>query len=157
MNPIENYIRQETRRQFFGRSAKGLGLAALASLFPVSQASGSPIQIAGSSDENALPHFAPRAKRAIYLFMSGAPSQLEMYDYKPKMKEFYDKELPESIRNGQRLTTMTSGQSRFPIVPSKFKFKKYDNGGEGMWVSDCLLYTSPSPRDQRGSRMPSSA
>ncbi|MDB4534664.1 DUF1501 domain-containing protein, partial [Vicingaceae bacterium] len=79
---------------------------------------------------------------AIYLFMSGAPSQLDTYDYKPKMDELFDKDLPDSIRKGQRLTTMTSGQKRFPVAPSKFKFKKYDNGGEGMWVSELLPFTS---------------
>lgn len=140
MNPIENYIKQETRRQFFGRSAKGLGLAALASLLPSTSVSANePAKLSG---ENDLPHFAPRAKRAIYLFMSGAPSQLDMYDYKPKMQEQYDKELPETIRNGQRLTTMTSGQSRFPVAPSIYEFKKHDNGGDGMWVSELLPETS---------------
>ena len=140
MNPIENYIKQETRRQFFGRSAKGLGLAALASLLPwTSVSANEPAKLSG---ENDLPHFAPRAKRAIYLFMSGAPSQLDMYDYKPKMQEQYDKELPETIRNGQRLTTMTSGQSRFPVAPSIYEFKKHDNGGDGMWVSELLPETS---------------
>ena len=73
MNPIQEYIQQETRRQFFGRAAKGLGLAALASLLPVSKT------FASQSDEMVLPHFAPKAKRAIYLFISGAPSQLDKY------------------------------------------------------------------------------
>ena len=141
MDPIRDYITNETRRQFFGRTATGLGAAALASLLP-----GNPLA-AGSvpqnqTDVDSLPHFAPKAKRAIYLFMSGAPSQLDMYDYKPKMAEFYDKDLPESIRNGQRLTTMTSGQKRFPIAPSIYDFKKHDNGGEGMWVSELLPHTS---------------
>ncbi len=136
MNPIQEYIQQETRRQFFGRAAKGLGLAALASLLPGSKT------FASQSDEMVLPHFAPKAKRAIYLFMSGAPSQLDMYDYKPKMQEFYDKELPDSIINGQRLTTMTSGQKRFPVAPSIYKFKKHDNGGDGMWVSELLPKTT---------------
>jgi len=146
MDPIENYIRQETRRQFFGRSAKGLGLAALASLLPTTNASAYSNTVAGElnhgTNEMDLSHFAPRAKRAIYLFMSGAPSQLEMYDYKPKMKEYFNKDFPESIRNGQRLTTMTSGQKRFPVVPSKFEFKKHDNGGDGMWVSELLPHTT---------------
>ena len=137
MNPIENYIQQETRRQFFGRSAKGLGVAALASLLPGSRLLGGE-----SVANNDLPHFAPRAKRAIYLFMSGAPSQLDMYDHKPKMQEYYDKDLPETIRNGQRLTTMTSGQKRFPVAPSIYKFDKHDNGGDGMWVSELLPHTT---------------
>ena len=137
MNPVEHYIKTETRRQFFGRGAKGLGMAALASLLPSSSVAAAP-----GNDDSALPHFAPKAKRAIYLFMSGAPSQLDMYDYKPKMAEYFDKDLPETIRNGQRLTTMTSGQKRFPVAPSIFNFKKYDNGGDGMWVSELLPHTT---------------
>ena len=138
MNPVEEYIVEETRRQFFGRTAKGLGVAALASLLPSGNLNASNFA-AGS---NELPHFKPRAKRAIYLFMSGAPSQLDMYDYKPGMQDEYDKELPESIRNGQRLTTMTSGQKRFPVAPSIYNFKKHDNGGDGMWVSELLPETT---------------
>ena len=140
MNPVEHYIVNETRRQFFGRGAKGLGLAALASLLPASL-KGSTAEF-GVGEKRELPHFAPRAKRAIYLFMSGAPSQLDMYDHKPAMQEYFDKDLPDSIRNGQRLTTMTSGQSRFPIAPSIYEFKKHDNGGDGMWVSELLPQTT---------------
>ena len=82
------------------------------------------------------PHFPAKAKRVIYLFMSGAPSQLDMYDYKPYMRVWYDKDLPEEIRDGQRLTTMTSKQTRFPIVPSIYDFKQY--GESGAWVSELL-------------------
>ncbi|GAB5441934.1 MAG: DUF1501 domain-containing protein [Fuerstiella sp.] len=82
-------------------------------------------------------HFPPKARRVIYLHMVGGPSQMDLFDYKPQMGEWYDKDLPESIRNGQRLTTMTSGQSRFPIAPSKFKFEA---AGEcGMWMNTELL------------------
>ncbi|MCH8217418.1 MAG: DUF1501 domain-containing protein, partial [Planctomycetes bacterium] len=87
-----------------------------------------------------LRHFAPKAKRAIYLFMAGAPSQIETFDYKPKLNEMFDKDLPESIRQGQRLTTMTSGQKRFPLVGSKFGFKQY--GHSGAWVSELLPHTA---------------
>ena len=87
-----------------------------------------------------LPHFAPKAKRAIYLHMVGAPPQMETFDYKPTMMEWLDKDLPDSIRRGQRLTTMTSGQDRFPIVPSSFKFEQY--GENGAWVSELLPYTA---------------
>ncbi|MCC6586020.1 MAG: DUF1501 domain-containing protein [Bryobacterales bacterium] len=83
-----------------------------------------------------LPHFQPKVKRAIYLHMVGAPPQIETFDYKPGMKEWFDKDLPESIRQGQRLTTMTSGQSRFPIAPSVFKFAQH--GKSGAWVSELL-------------------
>lgn len=146
MNEIENARLFETRRHFFGKAAGGIGSAALASLL-------NPNLFAGNSGNATLnqpstsmgglpdlPHFAPKAKRVIYLFMSGAPSQLDMWDYKPKMAEWYDKDLPESVRNGQRITTMTSGQKRFPIAPSIFKFKQH--GKVGAWVSELLPHTA---------------
>ena len=115
MDPIKEFLKLETRRQFFGKCAMGLGGAALASLLPNSIATAleqqAGVRVGGLPE---LPHFAPKAKRAIYLFMSGAPSQMDLFDYKPKMGEFFDKDLPETIRMGQRLTTMTSGQARFP-------------------------------------------
>ncbi len=76
-----------------------------------------------------LPHFAPKAKRLVYLHMNGAPSQLDLFDYKPQLQKYYDKDLPDSVRNGQRITGMTSGQSRFPVAPSIFKFSKCGQGG----------------------------
>ncbi|GIT67978.1 MAG: hypothetical protein Ct9H300mP25_14500 [Acidobacteriota bacterium] len=88
----------------------------------------------------SLPHFAPKAKRCIYLHMMGAPPQMDLLDYKPGMKDWYDKDLPESIRQGQRLTTMTSGQARFPIAPSVFEFQQH--GQSGAWVSELLPYTA---------------
>src|SRR5260370_22435269 len=132
MHPSDKALLLETRRQFFGRGARGLGAAALASLFRenASAKDGLP----------GLPHFAPKAKRAIYLHMVGGPSQLDLYDYKPVMKDWFDKDLPESIRKGQRLTTMTSGQSRFPIAPSVFNFAQ--RGQSGAWVSDLLPYAA---------------
>ena len=145
MLPIKDYLHNETRRQFFGKAALGLGTAALSTLMgpSISQS------IAGESNKSILksPHNPPKAKRAIYLFMSGAPSQLDLFDYKPKMVDWFDKELPESVRQGQRLTTMTSGQSRFPIAPSVYKFKKYDNGTDGAWVSELLPYHSTMVSD----------
>ncbi len=85
-------------------------------------------------------HFTPKAKRVIYLHMVGGPPQMDLYDYKPQMRAWYDKDLPESIRNGQRLTTMTSGQSRFPIAPSRYRFARH--GKSGMWVSELLPNTA---------------
>ncbi len=89
---------------------------------------------------HALPHFPAKAKNIIYLHMVGGPAQMDLFDYKPQMNEWYDKDLPETIRNGQRLTTMTSGQARFPIAPSKFKFAQH--GQCGMWLSELLPWTS---------------
>ena len=139
MKPFNDYLSYETRRQFFGKTANGLGAAALASVLGPSQfgqAAGS----AGGGDGHMPYHFAPKAKRAIYMFMSGAPSQIDMWDPKPKMAEWYDKDLPDEIRNGQRLTTMTSKQKRFPVAPSIYKFAKH--GQCGTEVSELLPHTA---------------
>ncbi len=135
---VQEYLRNETRRQFFARGANVVGAAAFATLLGNDRPGGS--AIAAPAPDKPLLQFAPKAKRVIYLHMVGGPSQLDLYDYKPKMGEMYDKDLPESIRMGQRLTTMTSGQKRFPVAPSKYKFKQY--GKSGMWVSEMLPYTS---------------
>ncbi len=135
MTPFEEYVRYETRRQFFSRGANSVGWAALASLMG-SKSVGAAAPDPGAAAATALAHFAPKAKQVIYLHMVGGPAQMDLYDFKPKMNDWYDKDLPESIRNGQRLTTMTSGQSRFPIAPSKFKFAQH--GKNGMWVSELL-------------------
>ena len=86
-----------------------------------------------------LPHFAPKAKRAIYLFMSGGPSQVDLLDYKPNLAALYDTDIPDSVRGTQQLTGMTTGQARFPIAPSHWAFKRY--GETGTWVSELLPYT----------------
>jgi hypothetical protein len=138
MNPIHDQFTAMTRRHFFGRGALGLGTAALASLLP--QRSSAAEATSPTGGLPGLPHFAPKAKRAIYLFMNGGPSQMDLWDYKPKMDELFDKDLPDSIRKGQRLTTMTSGQTRFPIAPSKYKFTRH--GKAGAWVSELLPYTA---------------
>jgi len=87
-----------------------------------------------------MPHFPPKAKNVIYLFQSGAPSQMELFDYKPKLAEVRGQDLPASIRNGQRLTGMTSGQAHFPVAPSIFSFKQYGKGG--IWLSELLPHIS---------------
>jgi hypothetical protein len=137
MDPLHDHALQMTRRHFFRQGALGLGTAALTSLLPGRAAAESVQKIGGLPE---LPHFAPKARRAIYLFMSEGPSQMDLWDYKPKMAELFDKDLPESIRNGQRLTTMTSGQSRFPVAPSKYKFSQH--GKNGVWVSELLPWTA---------------
>jgi hypothetical protein len=123
-----------TRRYFFGKASAGLGIAALAGLLKqdlhAAEAS------AGLPGLPGLPHFAPKAKRIIYLFQSGGPSQMELFDYKHKLKDLEKTELPDSIRMGQRLTGMTSTQTSFPVAPSLFQFKQY--GKSGAWVSELM-------------------
>jgi uncharacterized protein (DUF1501 family) len=136
MDPIRDSVLIETRRQLFRRAANGIGGAALASLLA---------KPAAAEGANTLPHFPPKAKRVIYLHMVGAPPQMDLFDYKPGMKDFYDKDLPESIRNGQRLTTMTSGQSRFPIAPSIFKFSQHGKGGA--WISELFPWKAKMADD----------
>ena len=138
MNPIQESLSAMTRRHFFGRSAVGLGTAALATLLP--ERGNAAQQTSPTGGLPDLPHFAPKAKRAIYLFMNEGPSQMDLFDYKPTMAKMFDKDLPESIRMGQRLTTMTSGQTRFPIAPSKYKFQQY--GKSGAWVSELMPWTA---------------
>jgi hypothetical protein len=124
------------RRQFFDRACTNLsgclGLAALGSLINADA-------LAGTTGPG-VPHFAPKARRIIYLFAAGAPSQIDTWDYKPGLADHFDEELPESIRNGQRITTMTTGQSRLPVAPSKFAFNQH--GQCGTWVSELLPWTS---------------
>ncbi len=138
MNPIQEYLQSESRRQFLGRGVNAVGWAALATLMGNGRSASA--SLAADGPLPGMTHFAPKAKRVIYLHMVGGPSQLDLYDYKPKMVEMYDKDLPESIRNGQRLTTMTSGQKRFPVAPSKYKFEQH--GKSGMWVSELLPWTA---------------
>ena len=130
-----------TRRSLLGAAGLGLGQAALLSLSGPEALARSVLRRPGGGMQVG-PHFAPTAKRAIYLFMAGAPSQIDTFDYKPKLRDLFDTDLPDSIRQGQRLTTMTSNQKRFPIAPSMYSFEKYDNGGDGAWVSELLPHTS---------------
>jgi hypothetical protein len=141
-HPLDDAVRAETRRQFFGRSAAGIGSLALGALLGQDARAEGKAAIGGIP---GLPHFAPKAKRAIYLHLVGAPPQMETFDYKPQMKQWFDKDLPASIRMGQRLTTMTSEQSRFPIAPSAFQFAQH--GQSGAWVSELLPYTAKMADD----------
>jgi hypothetical protein len=122
-----------SRRLFLQQSATGVGLMALSHLNPPAAAAKTP-GLAG------LPHHAPKAKRIIYLFQSGGPSQLESFDYKPRLPEFAGTNLPESIRRGQRLTTMSASQTNFPIVEARVKFAQH--GQNGAWVSELFPYTA---------------
>ncbi len=130
------------RRSFLSKSSVGIGTAALASLFgtgcmPSPGSSGIPESAKGILDHL---HLAPKAKRVIYLFQSGGPSQLELFDYKPTLIKRRGEELPDSIRKGQRLTGMTSGQDSFPLAGSVFKFGQH--GQSGAYISELLPYTS---------------
>ena len=141
MNPFAEFEQLETRRHFFGRSACGIGTAALASLLGGQNAAGARTAD-GPTDRGALggTHFAPKARRIIYLFMSGAPSQMDLFDHKPLMRDMAGEELPESVRMGQRLTTMTSKQAKFPLAPSIFQFRRH--GRSGAELSELLPHTA---------------
>jgi len=132
MNPIREHQLTLTRRQLFGRAATGIGTVALGSLLAqrAEAAKGLP----------GFPNFPPKAKRVIYLHQSGAPSQMDLFDYKPTLGARFGEDLPDSIRQGQRLTGMTSGQKRFPVAPSVYKFAQH--GKAGIWLSELLPHTA---------------
>ena len=136
------HLMLQTRRQFFARTAQtvmgGLGLAALHSLGAAEAMASIPGAAAGARGILGQPHFLPRARRVIYLVMSGAPSQLETFDPKPQLKEQHNKDLPDSVRKGQRLTTMTSGQKRLAIAQPQCQFRQF--GSQGVWVSENLQH-----------------
>ena len=125
----------QSRRQFLMRSSSGMGGLALASLL-------SEEGLAAGRNRGELPglHFAPKARRVIYLFQSGGPSQLDLFDPKPGLEGEFDKDLPDSVRMGQRITTMTSRQKRFPVAPSMFKFRQH--GKSGQWFSELIPHIS---------------
>jgi hypothetical protein len=124
------------RRQALRGSAGAVGLAALATLLNSDRASGAE----ASGGLPGLPHFTPRAKRVIYLCQSGAPSQIDLFDPKPAIKDRFKEELPDSIRMGQRLTGMTAGQGSFPLAPTIFRFAQH--GQSGAWLSELLPHTA---------------
>jgi len=143
MNAFEQFRLNVTRRHFLGTGTHLLGAAALASLADNGLAKKA--LAAAGVPAHPLMHFAPKAKHVIYLHMVGGPSQMDLFDYKPVMKDWYDKDLPESVRKGQRLTTMTSGQARFPIAPTMFKFEQV--GQSGMWISELLPWLKKTADD----------
>jgi hypothetical protein len=129
-----------TRRQFFRSSTAGIaiGIPALATLLTHDGFAADTGIDPKTGGLVGLPHFQPKAKRVIFLHQSGAPSQMELFDYKPGLMNLQGKELPDSVRMGQRITGMTSGQSSFPVAPSIFKFSRY--GKSGAWLSELLPY-----------------
>jgi hypothetical protein len=143
-HPLRDAMLDVSRRQFFGRLSAGIGTAALASIL-------NPRLFAGAGAEGVttdaragglpgLPHFAPRAKRVVFLFQSGAPSQIDLFDHKPKLAGLHGSELPDSVRQGQRLTGMTSGQSSFPVTASRFAFARH--GESRAEISELLPHTA---------------
>ena len=134
MNPIDMHALDLTRRHFLSQMTMGVGAMALGGL-------GSAQTIEDSMDgRHGIPHFAPKARRIIYLFQSGGPSQLDLFDYKPMLAEQNGQELPDSVRRGQRLTGMSGNQSTLPLAGAQFQFKRH--GDCGAWVSDLLPNTA---------------
>src|SRR5262245_34154094 len=131
MRFVAEPLLETTRRQFFGRAATGIGAVALASL--LDEESGAPAAAAepsgGIPGILSGPHHPPRARRVIYLFMQGGPSQLDLFDYKPGLRRRHGEDLPDSVRMGQRITGMTASQVTLPVAPSPFQFAQH--GGSG--------------------------
>ena len=135
-DPIYEQHLLTTRRQLFGRSALGVGTAALSGLLNADLC-------ADSTPQHGNTHHEPSAKRVIYLFMSGGPSHLDLWDYKPKLKDMFNQQLPDHVRSGQRVTGMTANQKNgLPLCPSKYRFDKCDNNQDGVWVSELLPHTA---------------
>ena len=141
MNPIFDQQLALNRRQFFGSTGIRLGGVALgmnAASSLLAQEAADPTRM--HPPLPGFPNFAPKALNVIYLHMNGGPAQVDLWDHKPKLAEYYDKDLPDSIRMGQRITTMTSGQTRLPVAPSMFKFSQH--GQCGTWVSELMPHTA---------------
>lgn len=137
---LQDYKNVLTRRHFFSKTSSGIGAAALASLLPKSSAAAKKDDSLGQDAILDKFHFAPKAKRVIYLFMSGGPSQMDTWDYKPTLNDKNGEELPESVRQGQRLSTMSGNQSSLPLAGAQFKFKQH--GKNGTWISELLPHTA---------------
>src|SRR3954453_21120459 len=136
MHPIRENQLLINRRHFFGRMATGIGAAALGSLLNPGLLAALTSDTKRYGNLPGLPHFPPKAKRVIYLFMAGGPSQIDLLDYKPTLEKLHNTELPDSIRMGQRITGMTSGQKNFPCVKTLFKFSQH--GKAGTWFSEAI-------------------
>ena len=145
VNPVEEHHRQMTRRYLLSHGSKLVGAAALSTLLGQGRAvnAGSPEARAAGGEMlglPGLPHFAPKAKRVIYLFMCGGPSHIDTFDFKSAVRDHHGEELPDSVRQGQRITGMTSGQKSFPCVAPMFEFKRY--GQHGTYVSEILPHVA---------------
>ena len=138
LHPLREHELMMTRRQLFGRAALGLGTAAMANVLSPSMLAQSGAALGAEGT-----HHKAKAKRVIYLFMSGGPSHLDLWDYKPKMQDMFNEQLPDHVRSGQRVTGMTANQKNgLPLAPSKYKFTLHDNNDRGLWVSELLPHTA---------------
>jgi hypothetical protein len=145
--PLEPLL-QINRRQILGQVAGGLGfLGGLAASQLLHSSRAESAATDAPAARLGIPHHAPKAKRIIYLYQEGAPSQVDTWDHKPGLVDWFDQELPASIRGEQRLTTMTSGQGRLPIAPSRFEFARFENEQEGLWVNRLLSHTGARAKD----------
>jgi hypothetical protein len=144
-HPVEQHYLDLTRRRFFGMAGRtmtaGLGATALASLLSSAAGATAGAGLAG------VPHLPAKAKRVIYMHMEGAPSQLDLFDHKPQLRARYNQDLPDSVRQGQRLTGMTSGQARFPVAPSIFRFSRHANNDQGVWLSELLPHLGAAAKE----------
>ena len=138
MEEIHKHFLNNNRRNFLKKAGLGIGGLALGSMLDPFGTDNNIDPFSSLKNDLNLPHFAPKAKRIIYLFQSGGPSQLDLFDYKPKLNQLRGSDLPKSVRDGQRLTGMTSGQNNFPLVGSNYNFKQY--GESRAWVSDLMPY-----------------
>mgnify|MGYP000897043314 CR=1 FL=1 len=149
MHPVEEHYLDLTRRRFFGVAGRsigaGLGTLALASLG--ASAGQEPAPLIGEARYTPTPTTARKAKRIIYLHMEGAPSQIDLFDYKPGLADRFNEDLPDSIRQGQRLTGMTSGQAKFPVAPSIFTFNRYENNQDGAYLSELIPHTASCAKE----------
>lgn len=148
MDPRRELELMMTRRQLFGKAKLGVGTMALGSLLSRDLLAATLQQAPKAAQQQrhggipGLPDLPVKAKRVIYLTMNGGPSHIDLWDYKPKLDEDFNKDLPDEVRRGQRITTMTSGQQRFPLCPSRYKFTKHENLQDGIYVSELLPHTS---------------
>lgn len=140
MHPFEEHCLELTRRRFFGAAAQGL-CGAMGTLALGSMLGGSALGAEVPAAVRGI-RVPARAKRVIYMHMEGAPSQIDLFDYKPGLRRRFDEDLPDSIRQGQRITGMTSGQARFPVAPSIFRFSRYANNQDGVWISELMPHTA---------------
>src|SRR5262245_43369052 len=137
MHPTDERSLLLSRRHFFGRTATGIGTAALASLLARDSQAAEKKRIGGLT---GLPHYAAKAKRVIYLFQNGAPSHVDLFDYKPELTKRKGQQIPDSVVKGARFSTMTSGQTARPCLPEITRFAQH--GKSGAWVSDFLPHTA---------------